>query len=83
MTTMLTIKILFTINSLEKRKNYSFKTLFTIPVDLKSTQLSLERVNLTKKNLFQLKTFHSNLKKNHQKSRPKIMNTDVDKLQRE
>ena len=37
MTTMLTIKILFTINSLEKRKNYLFKTLFTIPVDLKST----------------------------------------------
>ena len=37
LTTMLTIKILFTINSLEKRKNYSFKTLFTIPVDLKST----------------------------------------------
>ena len=36
LTTMLTIKILFTINSLEK-KNYSFKTLFTIPVDLKST----------------------------------------------
>ena len=36
---MLTIKILFTINSLEKKKgkNYSFKTLFTIPVDLKST----------------------------------------------
>ena len=36
---MLTIKILFTINLLEKkkRKNYSFKTLFTIPVDLKST----------------------------------------------
>ena len=60
MTTMLTIKILFTINSLEKRKNYSFKTLFTIPVDLKSTQLSLERVNLTKKNLFELKTFHFN-----------------------
>ena len=28
-----------------KEKNYSFKTLFTIPVDLKSTQLSLERVN--------------------------------------
>ena len=27
---MLTIKILFTINSL-KKKNYSFKTLFTIP----------------------------------------------------
>ena len=37
LTTMLTIKILFTINSLEKRKNYSFKILFTIPVDLKST----------------------------------------------
>ena len=38
MTTMLTIKILFTINSLEKegKKNYSFKTLLTIPVDLKS-----------------------------------------------
>ena len=34
---MPTIKILFTINSLEKKKNYSFKTLFTIPVDLKST----------------------------------------------
>ena len=36
---MLTIKILFTINSFEKkkRKNYSFKTLFTNPVDLKST----------------------------------------------
>ena len=43
-----------------KEKNYSFKTLFTIPVDLKSTQLSLERVNLTKKNLFELKTFHFN-----------------------
>ena len=37
LTTMLTIKILFTINSLEKKKKYSFKTLFTIPVDLKST----------------------------------------------
>ena len=39
LTTRLTIKILFTINSLEKKKreNYSFKTLFTIPVDLKST----------------------------------------------
>jgi len=37
LTTMLSIKILFTINSLEKKKNYSFKTLFTIPVDLKST----------------------------------------------
>ena len=37
LTTILTIKILFTINSLEKKKNYSFKTLFTIPVDLKST----------------------------------------------
>ena len=32
---MLTIKILVTMNSLEKKeKNYSFKTLFTIPVDL-------------------------------------------------
>ena len=30
---MRTIKILFTINSPEKKKNYSF----TIPVDLKST----------------------------------------------
>ena len=40
MTTMLTIKILFTINSLKKKKKkkttYSFKTLLTIPVDLKS-----------------------------------------------
>ena len=36
--TMLTTKILFTINSLEKKKkNYSFKTLFTIPVDFKIT----------------------------------------------
>ena len=61
---MLTIKILFTINSLEKKeKNYSFKTLFTIPVDLKSTQLSLERVNLTKKNLFELKNISFQLKK--------------------
>ena len=32
---MLTIKILFTTNSL--KKNYSFKTLFTITVDFKST----------------------------------------------
>ena len=50
---MLPIKILFTINSLEKKKkkNYSFKTLFTIPVNLKS---------LTKKNLFELKIFHFN-----------------------
>ena len=37
-----------------KENNHSFKTLFTIPVDLKSTKLSLERVNLTKKNLFEL-----------------------------
>ena len=59
---MLTIKILCTINSLEK-KNYTFKTLFTIPVDLKSTEFSLERVNSTKKNLFELKTFHFNKKK--------------------
>ena len=47
MTTMLTIKILFTINSLkkeeeeeeeeeEKKATYSFKALLTIPVDLKS-----------------------------------------------
>ena len=47
---MITIKILFTINSLEKREKTSFKTLFTIPFDLKSTQFSVERVNLTKKN---------------------------------
>ena len=67
-----------------KEKNYSFKTLFTIPVDLKSTQLSLERVNLTKKNLFELKNISFQLKKKkHKKSRPKIMNTGVDQLQRE
>ena len=69
-----------------KEKNYSFKTLFTIPVDLKSTQLSLERVNLNKKNLFELKNISFQLKKKkkkHQKSRPKIMNTGVDQLQRE
>ena len=47
MTTMLTIKILFTINSLKKeeKKTHSFKTLLTIPVDLKNIQFSLERVN--------------------------------------
>ena len=67
-----------------KEKNYSFKTLFTIPVDLKSTQLSLERVNLTTKNLFELRNISFQLKKkNHQKSRPKIMTTGVDQLQRE
>ena len=56
---MLTIKILFTINSLEKKKKtIHSKTLFTIPADLKSTQFSLKRVNLTKKNSFELKTFH-------------------------
>ena len=65
-----------------KEKNYSFKTLFTITVDLKSTKLSLERVNLTKKTLSELKTFHFN-KQKPQKSRPKIMNTDVDQLPRE
>ena len=38
LTTMLTIKILFTINSLKKKeKTIHSKTLFTIPVDLKST----------------------------------------------
>ena len=38
LTAMLTIKILFTINLPEKKeKNYSFKTLFSIPVDLKNT----------------------------------------------
>ena len=74
MTTMLTIKILFTINSLEKRKekNCSFKTLFTIPVDLKSTQLSLERVNLTKKNLFELKKHFISIKKKKKKTPSKI-----------
>ena len=43
MTTMVTIKILFTINSLEKKK-----------------RKKLEEVNLTKKNEFELKTFHVN-----------------------
>ena len=38
----------------------SIKTLFTILLDLKSTQLSLERVSITKKNLFELKTFAKN-----------------------
>ena len=38
LTTMLTIKILFTINSLKKKKKTIHSiTLFTIPVDLKST----------------------------------------------
>ena len=61
MTTMLTIKIqLIRFKKGKEKKNYSFKILFTIPVDLKSTQLSLERVNLTKKNLFEIKTFHFN-----------------------
>ena len=60
MTTMLAIKIQLIRLKKRKEKNYSFKILFTIPVDLKSAQLSLERVNLTKKNLFELKTFHFN-----------------------
>ena len=34
----------------KKRKNYSFKTLFVNSCWFKSTQVSLERVNLTKKN---------------------------------
>ena len=53
---MVTIKILFTINSLEKgteKKNIHSKTLFTIPVDLKSTQLSLGK-------FIRIKTFHFN-----------------------
>ena len=37
---MLTIKILITINSLGKKKNYSFQTLFTIPVVLKALNLA-------------------------------------------
>ena len=43
---MLTIKILFTINSLERRKNYSFKTLFTIPVDLKIIIIIIEEAQV-------------------------------------
>ena len=42
---MPTTKIPFTINSLEKRNN-SFKTLFTIPVNLESTKFSSERVKI-------------------------------------
>ena len=47
--------------------------------------MSLERVNLTKKNLFELKNISFQLKKkkkkkNLQKSTPKIMNTGVDQL---
>ena len=38
--TMLTIKILFTINSL--KKNYSVKTLFTIPFVKKKKTLSFD-----------------------------------------
>ena len=85
MTSSIIIIIIIIIIITRKEKNYSFKTLFTIPVDLKSTQLSLERVNLTKKNLFELKniSFQLKKKKKHQKSRPKIMNTGVDQLQRE
>ena len=60
---MLSIKILFTINSLKKRKNYSFKTLFTIPVQLKSTYFSLKRVTLTKKNSFELKKHFISIEK--------------------
>ena len=52
LTTMPTIKILFTINSLETRKEKTIhsKHYLWIPVDSKSTQVSLERVNLNKKN---------------------------------
>ena len=49
MTTMLTIKILVTINSVEKKKR---KKLFI--------QNTIYSVNLTKENLFELKTFHFN-----------------------
>ena len=59
----MTSSIIIIIIITRKEKNYSFKTLFTIPVDLKSTQLSLERVNLTKKNLFELKNISFQLKK--------------------
>ena len=46
MTSSIIIIIIITIIIItRKEKNYSFKTLFTIPVDFKSTQLSLERVN--------------------------------------
>ena len=70
---------------MKKRKNYSFKTLFTIPVDLKSTQLSLERVNLTKKNLFELKNISFQLKKKTVKNLGLKLwiQLGVDQLQRE
>ena len=45
--TMLTIKILFTINSLNK-KNYSVKTLFTIPFVKKTLGFGLEKIHLIK-----------------------------------
>ena len=61
---MLTIKILFTINSLEKKKKKLFveNTIYN-SCRFKKHLISLERVNLTKKNLFELKTFHFNKKK--------------------
>ena len=59
MTIIIIIIIIIIIFRLKKKKNYSFKTLFTIPVDLRSTQFSLERVSLTKKNYSNQKHFIS------------------------
>ena len=57
----------------------SFKTLFTIPVDLKSAEFSLGRVNLTKKNLFEFKTIHFNKKKLSASKIQKIKNNNNNK----
>ena len=54
----------------------SFKTLFTIAVDLKSAEFSLGRVNLTKKNLFEFKTIHFNKKKLSASKIQKIKNNN-------
>ena len=57
--TMLTIKILFTINSLKKEtipsKNYLQFLLFK-----KKHLVLIKKINLIKKKLFELKTFHFN-----------------------
>ena len=62
---MLTVKILFTINSLEKKKKLFIQDTIYNSCRFKTTSFSLERVNLTKKNLFELKTFHFNNNSNN------------------
>ena len=62
-TLLIIYKILFTINSLKKRKNYSFKNTIYNSCRFKKHLIYLKKVNLTKKNLFELKNISFNKKK--------------------